>query len=204
LHREIVMRDYDIRYHLHNEYLAHFKRDGESIVVDELGVCNGISVVDVAVINGSLHGFEIKSDSDTLLRLPKQVESYSKVFDYATIVVNGKYVNRVAQLIPDWWGIWLIYEKDNTVQQTVIREARRNQQIDPFAVAQLLWKEEALDLLDKIGLSKGNKTKRRWLLWEILATEIPLSDLCENVRYYLKKRADWKPCRFTIQEVEAF
>jgi hypothetical protein len=198
------MRDYDIRYHLHNEYLAHFKRDGESIVVDELGVCNGISVVDVAVINGSLHGFEIKSDSDTLLRLPKQVESYSKVFDYATIVVNGKYVNRVAQLIPDWWGIWLIYEKDNTVQQTVIREARRNQQIDPFAVAQLLWKEEALDLLDKIGLSKGNKTKRRWLLWEILATEIPLSDLCENVRYYLKKRADWKPCRFTIQEVEAF
>lgn len=186
------MRDYDIRYNLHNIFLAHYKQDGESVVVNELGVCNGQSIADVAVINGSLHAYEIKSDSDTLSRLPKQVENYSKVFDYATIVVNGKHINRIEGIIPEWWGIWLIYERDKVVTLKKIRVAKQNHNIDAFAVAQLLWRDEALDLLTSIGKSRGLKNKRKWLLWEHLANEIPVPLLCEKVRSYLKKRVDWK------------
>lgn len=190
------MRDYDIRYNLHNQFLVKYKQDPESVVVDELAVCNGLSIVDVAVINGSLHAYEIKSESDTLVRLPRQVEHYSKVFDYATIVINGKYLGRINNLIPDWWGIWLIYEKDNQIVKSEIRKGQRNQNLDPFSVAQLLWKEEALDLLERLDLAKGYRSKRRWLLWERLAEQVPLIDLCENVRYYLKNRSDWKLTRF--------
>lgn len=190
------MRDHNIRYSLHNEFLAHFRQDGHSVVVDELGVCNGLSVIDVAVINGSLHAFEIKSDADTLARLPKQVEHYNKVFDYATIVVNGKYVNRVVALIPDWWGIWLLYEKDGKVLKTTIRESQRNTSIDPFSVAQLLWRDEALDLLSRLNMSKGMGHKRRWLLWEYLAENVPIEQLCDYTRQYLKNRNDWKQSKF--------
>ncbi|MBO0953223.1 sce7726 family protein [Fibrella forsythiae] len=194
------MRDYDIRHSLHNQFLAHYKQDGHSIVVDELGVCNGQSVIDVAVINGSLHAFEIKSDADTLVRLPKQVAHYNKVFDYATIVVNGKYVHRVASLVPYWWAIWLIYEKDGKILKTIVREGERNTNIDAFSVAQLLWREEALNLLVKLDLAKGMRTKRRWLLWQHLAENVPVDRLCEYTRQYLKERSAWKESKFTPSE----
>ena len=41
--------------------------DGKGkIDVEELGVCRGRVRVDVAVVNGTLHGYEIKSDRDSL------------------------------------------------------------------------------------------------------------------------------------------
>lgn len=193
------MRDYDIRHSLHNQFLSHFKQDGESVIVDELGVCNGSSIIDVAVINGSLHAFEIKSDADTLVRLPKQAEHYNRVFDYVTIVVNGKYVNRVANLIPEWWGIWLIYEKDAVVRRTEVRPSQRNSNVDAFSVAQLLSREEAVDLLTRLDLIKGYKSKRRWILLERLANEVSVTELSAHVRKYLKSRVDWKVSRFNVQ-----
>jgi hypothetical protein len=48
-------------------------------MLDEFGLEHGEVRVDVAVINGELHGYEIKSERDTLERLPRQVKAYSAV-----------------------------------------------------------------------------------------------------------------------------
>ncbi len=58
--------------------------DHDTKVVQEMGVWNGTVRIDIAVINGELGGFELKSDSDNLLRLPAQAELYSRVFDRMT------------------------------------------------------------------------------------------------------------------------
>ena len=62
------------------------QNDPQTLIVEELGIRQGAARVDVAVVNGSLHGYEIKSARDTLERLPKQSELYSSVFDTITLV----------------------------------------------------------------------------------------------------------------------
>jgi len=193
------MRDFDIRKSLHGLYLSHFKLDGSSVVVDELKVCGGKNIADIAVVNGALHAFEIKGAYDTLARLPLQAESYNKVFDYVTIVVNECHLEKVLKIVPDWWGVWVLSEHDGVVVRQEVKVHKKNECPDPFSIAQLLWKEEALDLLQKKGLAKGLKTKRKWVLWEKLAECIPIEELSSQVRHYLKERPDWKLSHFTTE-----
>ncbi len=188
------MRDIEIRKALHDDFLAQYKQDDKSIVVDELKVCAGRSIVDVAVINGALHAYEIKGKYDTLARLPLQAENYSKIFDYATIVVNAPHDSKIMKIIPEWWGIWVIQEVDGKVLKTEVRAKQKNPNINAFSVAQLLWKEEALMLLKRRGLGKGLANKRKWILWEKLADNIPTAELAYEVREILKARSDWKLC----------
>jgi hypothetical protein len=57
-------------------------------IIEELGVVHGKSRIDIAVINGLMHGYEIKSDKDTLQRLPEQMNMYNSVFNKVTLVVG--------------------------------------------------------------------------------------------------------------------
>ena len=42
--------------------------DDKLRIVEEFGIEHGAIRIDIAVVNGLLHGYEIKSDRDTLLR----------------------------------------------------------------------------------------------------------------------------------------
>ena len=52
-----------------------------ALIIEELGVNHGSARADIAAVNGILHCYEIKSDRDTLLRLPGQIKAYNAVFD---------------------------------------------------------------------------------------------------------------------------
>jgi hypothetical protein len=65
------------------------------LIVEEFG-CNSART-DIAVINGSLHAFEIKSDSDSLDRLPSQIEAYQGVFEYITLVCGSRLLKRASR-----------------------------------------------------------------------------------------------------------
>ena len=88
------MKEEDVRDALHT-YLRDNLKDKyfTSLIIDELGVLEGSFRVDMAVIHKEeLHGFEIKSASDNLKRLPSQQENYCKVFDRMTLVCDQKHV----------------------------------------------------------------------------------------------------------------
>jgi len=57
------------------------------------------------VINGELHGFELKSERDTLARLEDQAELYSQVFDRMTLIIAKRHLEKAVPKIPRWWGI---------------------------------------------------------------------------------------------------
>ena len=86
----VVPCDVDIRSALRSRLLAKHAADADTVIIDELGVCRGKVRVDVAVVNGMLHGYEIKSDRDNLRRFSGQVDFYGKVLDRATLVVGEK------------------------------------------------------------------------------------------------------------------
>ena len=101
---------------------AHFGDD--TIVLDELGLCQGDVRIDVASVNGELAGYEIKSPADSLARWPKQCRIYSKVVDRAWLVATEKALE--AAQAPGWWGVIRIVQTPDQLGLRVIRPAQRN------------------------------------------------------------------------------
>ena len=157
----------------------------------EFGICVGAGRVDVAAVNGAITACEVKSVADGLSRLPGQAERYGQVADYAILAVERRHPERVAALVPDWWGVWHAVRQEGTVTLKVLRHPMPNPSVNPLAVAQLLWRAEALEVLQRRRLQKGLLTATRWRLWERLAEELPLQELREEVRVALKARREW-------------
>jgi hypothetical protein len=192
------MKDFEIRRSLHRSYLSNYNSSTDSLVVDELKVCNGDAIMDVAVINGSLMGFEIKSSYDNLSRLNNQISFYNKVFDYVTIVTCNKHLPGALREVPFWWGIWVVEEEGTDIIKIQVRQSCLNSNTEAFSNAQFLWKNEIIDLIDRRGLDNKIKNKRKWIQWQYLADSLELQDLKQEVRFYLKSRIDWKSSKFTV------
>jgi hypothetical protein len=176
---------------LENEYASN----PEYRVIPELGLWHGASRVDVAVVNGILHGFEIKSDRDTLNRLPSQREAYNSVFDKVTLVVGAKHFVDAFKIVPNWWGIETAHLDENGfVFFNTIREPGENPKQDEISIARLLWKNEALDLLESEGKAEGVRSKPRELVYTRVAETIEIEVLKKYVRNVLQSpRQDWRP-----------
>jgi hypothetical protein len=186
------MRDLDIRSLLKTTTLSGFQLDGSSRIIDELRLPAASARIDVAVINGHFHGFEIKSAVDTLQRLPGQLEAYAKVFDYLYVVTESKHRNKVAAAVPGWVGIYVCCEDEGRVHLNEIQPATKNTAKDGFYIAKLLWREELISLLDTQHIAYRKKD-RNWILCQILSSSLDVETLSQLVREKLKARpADWK------------
>lgn len=187
------MKELDVRLALH-QYLKTnmFQDQPDSLLIDELGLLEGSFRVDVAVINDKLHGFEIKSPSDNLLRLPEQQKNYNKVFDKMTIVCADKYVEQAVNLVPKHWGLISVSIMDRELQLNEIWPARQNFDVIPFHMCQLLWREEALAVLKEHGMDYGFRTKSRRYMWRALAKELELQDIRKAIKQKLSTRVGWR------------
>jgi len=185
------MRDIDIRPILKSSILKKYYNDTTSKVVEEMKLPVAGARIDMAVINGHFHGFEIKSASDTLQRLPKQLIAYSHVFDYLTIITEGKYYDKILEIIPKWVGVSICVENDNGQNVRVIQKAKLNKNKKGFYLAKLLWHEELVSILTQLNIP-FKKKDRNWLLCEALANNISINKLSYIVREQLKVRRDWK------------
>lgn len=186
------MRDADVRAALLKSLADQYAGDGdETRIVQEMSIWSNSVRIDVAVINGELTGYELKSDRDTLERLPFQAELYSRVFDRITLVVGSKHSQRAIAVVPGWWGVIVARKPGATVNLALYREAQTNPGADPYLVAQLLWKSEAIAVLARHGFARGWKSKPVKAIHEKLASELPLAVLKFEVRSCLKQRQDW-------------
>lgn len=187
------MNDADIRMGLKQKVLRHHIMDANALVLDEVGLRHGAARIDLLVVNGLLHGYEIKGDTDTLRRLGNQVRVYCSVLDRVTMVVGEKHLETVIAEVPYWWGI----RSAATGQRggmafPVMRRARMNPALNPVDVAKLLWRNEALDYLTEIGCDAGVRTKPRRVLYERLGECVALPELRARVRDQLRRRTDWR------------
>jgi hypothetical protein len=187
------MRDIDVRAALRTVVDSYFSHEPGTIRIEELGILNGSSRVDLAVINGSLHGYEIKSAADTLERLPSQVQAFSSVFDTVTLIVADRHAVEGATLIPSWWGIYQATEKpDGSVNLQLRRRPKRNREVHPVSLASLLWRDELIQVLASRGVT-GVANKNREALHHVIAETIQIDDLRSTVRSVLKSRENWRP-----------
>ena len=187
------MRDIDVRRALRREVLRHHEGEPDTIVISELGLRHGITRVDIAVVNGSIHGYEIKSDADTLERLPSQIVVYSAVLDKATLVVGERHADKAVALLPHWWGVKIAAQGPRG--GISLRHTERggiNPAIDPVAVAELLWHSEVADVLRRFGYPEKALRKARSHLYRELAGAVAVDELRTIVRQALKDRENWR------------
>lgn len=187
----IMLKDNDIREVLLGELCYRHANDDETKIVNEMGVLHGQSRIDVAVINGILHGYEIKSESDNLVRLPSQIVDYNSVFDRMTIVVQRNYLDEVRKMVPKWWGIMLITKWDKKINIREVRKGKFNPNIDPFALSHLLWRDEALDILKERDLHKGYLSKPRKEIYQRLIECLEIEELRKCISKQLRSRKQW-------------
>lgn len=186
------MRDSDVRSAVLNDLAAAHAGDARTIIVEEMGVWNGSARIDIAVINGQMHGFELKSARDTLTRLQQQSELYNQVFDRITLVTAERHAEKAGLQIPDWWGISIVTQlADASCVVRVNRVAMPNPKVNPVQLARLLWNDERRIILERYNLLIGHKT-RSAEHWNCrLAECLPLDTLASEVRETLKQREGW-------------
>jgi len=189
------MNDSEIRESFHKKMLRHQHADAETLVLDELGLMHGACRADIAIVNGRLIGYEIKSEKDSLYRLKDQITAYNAIFDGVAIIVTKRHHAAVRLSIPKHWGIILSTKgKRGGINFSVRRKPKKNPHVKPMSVAQLLWRNEAAEILYEIGAPKKLFKLPRRELYRHLSKQLPIEKLKITVRSYFKKRANWR-CR---------
>lgn len=187
------MNDSIIRKNFHRKILRKYHADNNTLVIDELGLNHGENRADIAVVNGLMIGYEIKSDNDSLYRLEEQVKSYNAIFDELNIIVGSRHFKNIQKYLPKWWGI-IIADKGprHAVKFELYRKSSRNKKIKPISIARLLWRNEVILLLKQRQISPTLLRKPRAFLYETLVDLVNTDELRKSVREILKMRKNWR------------
>lgn len=161
----------------------------DTAFIHELGLCRGRVRVDLAVVNGLLHGYEIKSDRDSLRRLAAQVDLYGRVLDRATLVVGASHAEDAIALVPDWWEVLVVEDHAGEPGLVRRREGRANPTRDARALVELLWLDEAVALLECRELARGVRGKPRRIVWDRVCEHLSTDEIAAAVRGRLKATA---------------
>lgn len=133
------------------------------LMVDEFWIPLSHERADLVVFaEGHAHGFEIKSSRDKLDRLPRQCAAYERLFEFCSVVVASKHLDRVCELVPAWWGILVVHEESGSPTIHPHREPVRHQKQDVNVIVRLLWRDEAASAIDSRDYSGGNHRSALW------------------------------------------
>ncbi|QBY00123.1 hypothetical protein E2K80_04700 [Rhodophyticola sp. CCM32] len=79
---------------------------------------------DFLVVEESSHAFEIKSDFDSLSRLPDQISDYVCTFDFVSVVTTNRHLGSVRSIVPPKVGLNVLSKGELTQVRQPKRFAR--------------------------------------------------------------------------------
>jgi hypothetical protein len=188
-----MSNDPQIRAALHKKKFKRLHACPNTLIVDELGLAHADVVVDIAVINGYLHGFEIKSASDTLSRLPRQIRLYEECLEKLTIVCDKKHSSGVMELAPSWCGILEVSKgARGGISFATLKSPKLNPHVRADRLAHLLWRPEAIELLRTLDVSPKILRQPRKQLYECLAAHFTTREITAFIRQFMGSRRVWR------------
>lgn len=191
--KKIGTNDVDIRLALRAKRLRRFMSCPETLVVDELGLAHAQCRIDVAVINGCLHGYEIKSSKDNLDRLPMQISVYRKALQKITIVAATRHITRVECVVPSWCGIIEAQQGPRGgINFQTLRRANYSPDTDPIVLAHLLWRSEAVRILESLGFGATSLKGSRKDLYKLLCSKLTTQEILYSIKHSMKARQTWR------------
>lgn len=161
----------------------------DAAVIDELVLHRKDGRADVVVVSDTLHCYEIKSDSDRLDRLKRQVRVYGKVFDYLSVVTTEKHFDHALKAVPAYWGAFIWYPSELIGGAATVLQMRRptlNVATHLPSLTQLLWKGTALRLLQEVDTIKGLSARPKWFIWARVQEVCTQAQIHQAVVHQLK------------------
>lgn len=138
--------------------------------------------VDLALIKSKkLFAYEIKSNSDTLLRLHGQVSTYLQYFDKVTVITSPKHTQKALLSTPENVAIWEV--NDEGIK--IIRTGKIKIISDKYKFLQLMTVTELVKLARENNIFVN--LKRRKVLEQNLLY-LPTSLIRERALNYLSER----------------
>jgi hypothetical protein len=151
----------------------------------ELGIARGDVIADVVAIGpGLLHGYEIKSDGDTLKRLPNQLKVYDRVFNEVWVVLTSKHLLKAQPLLSAHHGVILV----SPARCEVLRPAVANPNVYKRTLVNLLWRQHSIDFLKDLGQARGFLSKRRGQINQKICSIADEARITERVILELDRR----------------
>lgn len=153
-----MLKDAEIRNALVQHLNTRFPRPAR--VMQELHVHNGNAIADVVAFYKQMHCYEIKGETDSIQRILKQAEVFSHSFPKLTLVLTSKHVCWALRNLPEYWGIMVALEKGDRVVFRYERKASNNPDFVTDKALMMLWRQELLDVSEKMGIAlkkSGNR-----------------------------------------------
>lgn len=147
---------------------------------------------DVVVVGAAMAGYEIKTERDTLKRLPRQAAAYGRLFDRCTAVLAERHLTSAMEILPDWWGVIAIVTDEEPPTFRSVRLPTPNDGVDPETLVRLLWRDEVHAALCGLGAVPAPRTGR-FRMWEQLLVLLDLESLKAVVRETLLRREPVRP-----------
>jgi hypothetical protein len=105
---------------------------------------------DVVILNGTSTAYEIKSERDSICRLPHQLKTYLRVFDHVHVITGTNHLSSVMATAPSSVGVMVL---SNRFQISTVREAASNRRnLDPTTLFESLQRQEAKHMLAACGI----------------------------------------------------
>lgn len=142
-------KDYKGEYYYKNKIANQIlikKHNTKATMLSEFRV--GINKADCVILNGFSTCYEIKTEFDNLNRLPEQLNSYIKLFDFVYVVSAEKHIDKIKEIIPD--GVGIIELTQRGALKEKIKASKLITKIDPFLVINSLRSEEYMSIVKTV------------------------------------------------------
>jgi len=185
----VLAMNYQNEYIFKNEFLNEW-------LISELGKDNskifsefrvGNSVADLAMFNGYSKIFEIKTEFDSDIRLPLQLESYKKAFNQIYLIIPEAKLSNYKKYDETVGLITFNSKSDNSF--TIDRNASINFEIDPLTIMSILHTNEYKSIVKKyFGHLPKMTSFSQFKTCSALIFEIPKNELNKLFISEIKKR----------------
>ncbi|OFW88499.1 MAG: hypothetical protein A3J37_07375 [Alphaproteobacteria bacterium RIFCSPHIGHO2_12_FULL_45_9] len=187
------------------EHLRHKQViSSNSVLINEFNIDGFTNRADLVIAeDDGLFAYEIKSESDTLQRLEKQVEKYSQFFDKVIVVAATKHIPNVLSIVSSDIAVWEVTPSGFKVLQ----RGRASKSQERENLLRILNVKE----LKRLAVNSGripDAIRRSFL--EAVLSDISYAQLRKAViealreRYYNSSMSFWqiasdcvKPCHIT-------
>lgn len=145
------------------------------------------ATIDVLALSPtSMEAFEIKSDSDSVRRLPQQVAGYDLVSPRSWLAVGSRHHTKAKAMLPDHWGV-LVHDGDAL---HVDREAADNPHLSlPHLIRMVTTRQTLVEAARRAApLGRPVRTLDVFQLRDHIATHMPRDEVIAEVSAYLAKR----------------
>lgn len=170
-----------------NEWLISELGEDNSKIFSEFRVGN--SVADLVMFNGYSKVFEIKTEFDSDIRLPLQLENYKKAFNQIYLIIPETKLSIYEKKEKTVGLITFNSKNDNSF--SLQRKALNNFEIDPFTIMSILHTSEYKSIVKThFGYLPEMTSFSQFKTCSELIFEIPKIELNKLFIAQIKKRSD--------------